>query len=79
MERISSQINDCLVALHQWHTNASVSESSARALTPKHATDALSGCQIARQFSTEAAKHLSQQQFHQLLQFLKSHIKDQTI
>ena len=69
------RISECLSALYQCHTSNSISEDSVafQAPLPEHfETDAsaIYGSQIAQQFATEAAKHLSQQQSHQLLKFL---------
>jgi glycerol-3-phosphate O-acyltransferase len=69
-------IRECLNALHQCHTNNSVSESGVayQAQFSEHFeirtadVSATDGTQIARRFATEAAKRLSQQQFRQLLQ-----------
>lgn len=79
MGSLPIRISECLDALYHCHTNNSVSEESVAYQAPlpenfeirtAHAS-AIYGPQIAQRFATEAAKRLSQEQFRQLLQFLR--------
>jgi hypothetical protein len=75
------RVYECLDALIQCHTRKNIFSDSVsyqisffqhfKIYSPEIFTTNISTVQIAQQFTTmEAAKHLSQQQFHQLLSLL---------
>jgi len=76
MGSLPIRISECLDALYHCQTNNSVSEESVAYQAPlpenfEIRTAHVYGPQIAQRFATEAAKRLSQEQFRQLLQFLR--------
>ncbi|KAI9870338.1 MAG: hypothetical protein M1830_004363 [Pleopsidium flavum] len=67
MKNLPNQMSDCLDALYQCRSN----HGSSDAMNVSQVPSAVCALQIAQQFAAKAANCLSQQQFHQLLQFLR--------
>ncbi len=67
MKNLPNQMSDCLDALYQCRSN----DGSSDAMNVSQVPSAVCALQIAQQFAAKAANRLSQQQFHQLLQFLR--------
>lgn len=66
MKNLLSRMSDCLDALYQCRSNHGGSDTMNFSQVPS----TICALQIAQQFTAKAATHLSQHQFHQLLQFL---------
>ena len=62
----------CLDALHQCHLKHGGSDAENVGRAPS----AVSALQIARKFAAKASNRLSQQQLHQLIQFLQGPARD---
>jgi hypothetical protein len=78
MGSLPIRISECFNALYRFHTGKSVSEDSIGCQIPPESfgirtadASAFYGSQIAQLFATEAAKRLSEDQFRQLLEFLR--------
>lgn len=67
MKNLTNQMSDCLEALYQCRSN----HGNSDVMTVSQVPSAVCALQIAQQFAAKAANCLSQQQFYQLLQFLR--------